>query len=414
MIMAADKISKEHSIAASKKIKEIRAQLTNDNWNEICAKYSEHTKTKDKGGELGIIKIGGSLGSPEFEEVAFALKNPGDISKPVKTAYGWHIIKFNSEVIIPPFKNQEKELINKVSKNGAIVEMGKIQFAEKIKTEYGFKETLSSIEKSKSIIDSSYLTRNWKYNKNDVNLSIALFKLGSKEYFVKDFFQYLENHRSWYVKKSVETVFSKDYENYKIKMVFAFEEANLPQKHPAYRHLVQEYRDGILLFDLMNKTIWKKSSSDTTALKNYYNMNKKSYQWNERATATIYHLYDTTKYTQLITQLNNGDSPTEKDFNGNSSLTLKIENKTIEKGSKNEDFKNLKWKKGIQETSKQDYKIIIVIEELIPSSDKEFKECKGQVISDYQEVMTNDWIKELKKKHNYTLHEDVLKSLAKN
>ena len=412
MILAADKISKEDSLTAVNKIFAIKSKLTAQNWDEMCLKFSDHTKTKTKGGSLGVIKIGGKLGSPEFENTAFSLKNPGDISNPIKTAYGWHIIKYNSEVTLPSYKEQEKELIAKVSKNGSIVEMGKLQFAEQIKKENRFKEQATTFEKSKTLLDSTYLTRNWSYDKTNPFLKLILFKISDKQYSINDFFEYLSNSRSWYDKKSLDAVFIKDYENFVVKKLFEYEENNLPIKYPNYRHLVQEYRDGILLFDLMNNTIWKKSGSDTTALQDFYKKNKEVYKWETRVKATVYYLYDTTKSSEISKILTNGETPTEEKFNANSSLTLNIKNLTIEKNDK--DFENLKFEKGIQELSMSDHKIFVVVEEVLPSSYKELNECKGQVISDYQVKLESDWINELKKKHDYTLHQKVLKSLATN
>lgn len=412
MILAADKINKEDSISAAKKIYEIKSKVTKENWNDICQKYSDHAKTKDKGGALGVIKVGGKLGSPEFEKVAFALKNVGDISDPVKSAYGWHIIKLNAKVAIPSYEDQEKELENKVSKNGAIVEMGRKQFAEKIKKENNFKENLGSLEEAKNLLDSTYLTNKWVYNENNLKLNLVLFSIGVKKYRVNDLFVYLKDYRSWYQKKGLETTFLKDYESYKTKSLFNYEESNLTEKHPSYRHLVQEYRDGILLFDLMNKTIWSKSASDTLAIQQFYKKNKDTYQWKDRAKAIVYYLYDTTKVKELRTSLAKGESPTEDSFNANSSLALKIKSMVIENNTKNKDFKGFKLEKGLQEFSRKDYKIFVVTEEIIPASYKKLNECKGQVISDYQVQLEKEWIEELKQTHSYKVHDDVLKELA--
>ncbi len=414
MILAADKISTEDSLAAVKKIKAIRSELNGNNWDEICKKFSEHAKSKDKGGQLGIIKVGGKLGSPEFENIAFSLKKTGDISQPVKTAYGWHIIKYNAEVSIPSYAEQEKELITKVSKNGAIVEMGKLQFAEKIKKENDFQENMAVLEKAKTIPNSTYLTKDWSYDKENPELESILFKISNVEYSVQDLLNYLEKSRSWYIKKSIESIFLKDYENFKIKKLFEFQENSLVSKYPNYKHLVQEYRDGILLFDLMNNTIWKKSASDTVALQNYFENNKDQYKWGNRAKSVVYYLYDTTKSDQLSKLLLKGETPTEEDFNANSSLTLKIKNITIEKGSNDEDFNNMKWETGIQEFTKSDYKIFINVAEVNLTSNKLLKESKGQVISDYQVQLESDWIGKLKKKHDYKMYDKVLKSLSTN
>ena len=414
MILAANGIARKDSLIAVEKIFAIKSELNLENWNEMCLKYSEHAKSKDKGGELGAIKIGGKLGSPEFEKVAFALKEPGDISAPIKTAYGWHIVKFNSEEKIPSFEEQQKELINKVSKNGAIVEMGKVQFAERIKKENKFKEFNSPFEKCKVIIDSTYLTRGWKYDENKPEMGLTLFKIRDKEYRVGMFFEYLNDSRSWYVKGNQDALFIRDYENYKLKMLFDYEEGNLSKKYPSYRHLVQEYRDGILLFDLMNKTIWKKSTSDSVALKNFYNEHIEDYQWSTRANSTVYYLYDTTKTVQLRKLLQVGDAPNDSLMNSSSSLSMKTKVVTIEKGKTDDEFNELKWEKRVQEFVKNDYRIFVVIDEVLPPVNKELNECKGQVISDYQIKLESDWIDELKEKHKFILHENVLKSLSVN
>jgi peptidyl-prolyl cis-trans isomerase SurA len=66
--------------------------------------------------------------------------------------------------------------------------------------------------------------------------------------------------------------------------VLQYEEDQLPEKYPEYKHLIQEYHDGILLFDLTDQMVWSKAVEDSAGLETYYADNKNNYRKSDNQT----------------------------------------------------------------------------------------------------------------------------------
>lgn len=82
---------------AKAEAEQIRSEILNGrDFGTAAAKYSDDKATADNGGELGEITRGQLV--PEFEEAVFALRK-GDLSEPVRTQYGYHLIQVTD--IIP-------------------------------------------------------------------------------------------------------------------------------------------------------------------------------------------------------------------------------------------------------------------------------------------------------------------------
>ena len=230
----------------------------------------------------------------------------------------------------------------------------------------------------------------------------------------QDFVKYLVDNQE---KGSVIDDLYEDFINLKLLEV---EESNLSKKYPEYKALLKEYRDGILLFDLTNKLVWGKAVEDTIGLNNFYESKKNEYLWNERVEASIYTCSSLAIakqvrkaiYRKQRNQIENSDII--KKINKDNSLNLKIESGKFEKGE-NKILDSLKWKKGISNDIKSEKNQIIIvhIESILPPSTKSLSEVKGKVISEYQNELDKNWIKDLRQKYKYSVNYDVLYSIIK-
>jgi len=191
-----------------------------------------------------------------------------------------------------------------------------------------------------------------------------------------------------------------------------YEKSRLDEEYPDFHSLMQEYKDGILLFDLTDKNVWSKAIQDTVGAKAFYEQNKNKYMWNERADASIYTCLNEKIAKEVKKMLKKGDS--EKDIlakiNKDSQLNLKIESQIYQK--KENPLVDANWKQGISDNTTNEKNIVFVdVHKIIKSEPKTYDEAKGLVTADYQTYLENQWVNKLKQKYTVNINKKVLSSI---
>ncbi|MDF2455250.1 MAG: putative peptidyl-prolyl cis-trans isomerase [Cytophagaceae bacterium] len=278
--------SAEDSLAAYRKIEEISKKLSaGEPWATLVKTFSEDQQSKAKNGELPWFSTGRMVAS--FEDAAFALKNPGDVSKPVLTPYGWHVIKLIERKGLAPFEELEPTLKQKVTRDSRS-ELNKKAFLDRIKKEDEFKENTANVNATMLLADSSLTKGTLKYNPEDPkNKKTILFTIKNDAYSRLDFYEFVKGKQRPRTDVSPIVYMGQLYNQYVEETLTKWEENHLAEKYVDYRMLVKEYRDGILLFQLMDQKVWSKAVEDTAGLRAFFNENRSKYQWKERSRATI-------------------------------------------------------------------------------------------------------------------------------
>ena len=396
----------QDSINAKNKIDEIYAKLKKgEKFEDLAAQFSDDKSTSRKGGELPWF---GSYRMPlEFETASFALNSNGDYSAPVKTRFGWHIIKRLDRRGVPKFEDVKNELKGKISKDSRSSQ-GRESLIAKLKTEYKFKEVPKSKEVFNHLIDSSYFQGKWTAAKAS-KLTGPMFYLADKPYTQADFAKYLEAHMTRRAAVDPGQIVYENYRSWVDETIINHEEAQLDKKYPEFRALMQEYRDGILLFDLMDRKVWSKAVKDTVGLKEFYEKNKENYLYDERADASVFSAASQKVSDEARKMLLKGKSDKEilEKLNKDSQLNLMIETKIFSKGENSMVDGN--WTPGISATKELDKKMTFVrVNKILKPSPKTLAEAKGAVTSDYQNYLEKTWVEALKKKYPVTINKDVL------
>ncbi len=401
---------------AKEKIDSIYNRLVaGENFVQLARKYSMDNKTAIKGGYLGFFGI--NKYDQVFEDQAFSLKNNNDFTKPFKTTLGWHIIKRMSKPGIKPYEQVRKNLISKINKNERF-EIARKALIEKIKKESGFKENTDVLKDFATKLDKSFYSFKWKAPEYKDTL---LFQLGNKKVMLKDFVKYIEKNqrKRLHLKKNspLEESLMNIYNSFVSDQCIKYEESHLEKKYPDFKFLMQEYTEGNLLFEVMEKEVWNKASSDTIGLKKFYEANIDNYQWKPRAELYTYTIHtDNNKLIKKILKYIKKRSHKKliKKFNKKKQLiTFKIDKPEIN----SKELKGMKFKEG--EMSEpffdKDKKIVTVkkISKIIPKSPKSLNEAKGYVIADYQEYLEKKWLEELQKEYPVVVNKQVFESLVK-
>lgn len=400
MVRATQGISAEDSIAARKKIYEIYEQLRKGaDWFEMANQYSDDIASKASGGALPWFGTGSMI--PEFENAAFSLSEEGKFSEPVKTAYGWHIIRLDDKKPLEPFEVLQPTLEMKVSKDSR-AELNKAALIKRLKQENDFRPNDEMITAATEDIDSSLVMGQWTYTAENQALNNTLFTIKDKAYTVKDFYDYITEKQRPQRNMTVAQYMQVLYEQFSEEQLIAYEEAHLPEKYNEYRMLLKEYRDGILLFELMDKKVWSKAVEDTAGLRNFYEQHLSNYQWGERAKARIYVTTSQQKLDSVKTKnLLNQDDLENKD------LALNVFKGEYEQ-SDLPVLSKISWAPGTYDTQYDNRYYYIVVEEILPPETKKLNEIRGQVISDYQNHLEKEWVSVLREKHEVQINDEVL------
>jgi len=239
------------------------------NFESLAKKYSEDKNTSFKGGRLNPFSSG-QLNSIEFENMAFSLNKPNEISSPVETKLGWHIIKLYSKNKLKPIGDMKSILSNKIKRSSRSSIISDSFYAILL-DRYNLNYENKNLEYFVSIINDS-----WEIPDN-IEKDNFLIKIYNKTYNFQDFATYIEENKSSIKTKSKEDiVFSlyKDFINNNLLEIYKY---NLEDENLDYKYILKEYKEGLLLFDLMQEKIWNVASSDSINIKEFYQSNKSKY-----------------------------------------------------------------------------------------------------------------------------------------
>ena len=389
--------------------KELIAQ-NGKNWNEMVKQYSDDKGTASRGGTLSNFTVSRIV--PEFIETCKSLEI-NQISKPVRTLYGYHIIKLLEKSGVGSFEKESANLTERVEKD---MRSKKSEEAvlNQIKNEYHFKANNKNLENFMATVDSSILRR--EYTPSDkVKPNAVLFSMDGVSTKVSDFISYIKEKQTLQKHVTPVTYAYQLYENFSNETVMDYADTHLEEKYPEFKSIIQEYKDGILLFDLMDKEVWSKAIRDTIGLQEFHSRNASKYMWGERAQATIINI---TRAESLPIVKNLLDSGTDLDslkgtIQRDSIKYVYIRTGFYQKGD-NQYVDKTEWKKGtINEiTSTIDQSTSIVcIRDIRKPEPKTLKESKGLVTSDYQTELENKWIQALHEKYPVKINEKILEKV---
>ncbi len=414
MIKLGANLSKQDSLLSKTKIEEIYNKLKQGaDFAELAQSYSDDKGSAKKGGELPPFGTGRMV--PEFENVSFGLINNGDISEPFLTRFGWHIVKKIDKKGLASFEDMKAELKTKVSKDSRSYK-SRVSLVNKIKAENDFNESPKNKKVFFTLIDSSFFEGKWDMEKAK-DLKEILFSLNDKKYSQADFANYLNSRQSKQIPVAIEGLISKMYESFVEESCIAFEESKLELKHPEFKALMQEYRDGILLFELTDQKVWSKAVKDTIGLEDFYSKNKNKFMWDQRLEANIYSCSNqevakkTRKLVEKAAKKRISSEDILKKINANSQLNLQIESGKFLK-TENENIDKISWVPGITQDIIKDNKIIFVdVLKIISPEPKTLKEAKGIVTAEYQNYLERQWIESLRSKYSIEVNKDVFSKI---
>ncbi|MFH0762135.1 MAG: peptidylprolyl isomerase [Bacteroidota bacterium] len=413
----------EEKAKIKEEIQNIYIQLRSGaDFNELARKYSDD-RTMAVRGDAGFW-ISPREKEPAFNEAAYALKNPGDLSEPVETSLGWFIIRLLDRKAPETFEQAKSSLYRQISRNPERAMKSESAVVDKLKKEYNFTVNQPNLEEFYRLVDPSIFEGRWDGNPALQKLG-DLFTLDGKTHSQSEFAAYLVLNMKESSVRTIAEYVDDQFDKFSRKKILEYEEQNLERKYPEFHDLYQEFHDGNLLFEITDKMVWSKAVQDSTGLKNFYTANLSKYNWPERLDAVIVYVKGFNKLDKMVEEFRSAlqkkckkgcDGVTIQNtlgevvgrYSGNS---FEIEDKLCSKGD-NWIIDQVKWKPGASEViSEQDTKIFVWINKVVAPSPKKLEDIKGQVTADFQDSLEKEWIKALREKYPVKVNQDVLSKI---
>ena len=383
-------------------------------FENIAKQFSEDKNTGVKGGQLKTFGPG-DLKAPKFENAAYSIKNEGEIIAPIQSAFGWHIIRLNEKFSIPSFEEQKDDIEKKV-KGGARALIVTQAINNKIIKKYGFKEGESYISYFNNYVNDSILSRKWTYSSIPLTENQILFTIGDHDVTYTDYAEYLRDNQKT-IKKyaNKESLLIDMYVRFKNETLKNYFKERLEVENKEYATIINDYRNGLLVYDVMNKNIWQIAKIDSTGLKNYYEKTKNNYNWKKRLDVDIYSSSDeiTTKQVQTLLMRGEESATIKKQINSDGKINI-ITVSDVFEIDQSELPEGLIPVKGVSDIKLNDgFYVVVNIKEVIEPTLKEFDEVRGTVISDFQTEIEKKWMQSLRDKYEVKINNKSLKKLKK-
>ena len=372
---------------------------------EMAKAESDDKATGIRGGALPWFGVHQTM--KEFEDVAFSL-GKDEISKPFRTAAGYHIVKVSDRAQLEPFEEKKEEIMRRLTRMGE-GNKGVEALVARLKQEYGFRLDTAGMASAKTTLECLGEIA------GDSTVSVKpqavgnLFVLAGKEYPAQGFVDWAEN-KSGQIDRLLE--------QYVSNQVLMYEDSRLEEKYPDFGHLMQEYRDGILLFEISNQKVWDKASKDEDGLARYYEDNKRDYAWNTpKFKGIVLHCVDSKTLKNAKKALKKQKWP-EEEWSGKLHETFNNDSVSVVQASKLRLFvegddpyvDKLVFKEGSFEPM-EGFPVTGVYGKLLKKGPESYKDVRGPVTADYQNYLEEEWVKTLRSKYKVEIDEEVLKTV---
>ena len=411
MLMKTD--DKELNKKNESRIQELYQKLQQgESFEQVAKQFSEDKSSASNGGKMAPFSSG-QLSSEEFENIAFSLSAENPLSAPFETAFGWHIVKFGQKNAPKSFEEVKTDLESKVSRDerSRLIQMS---VTEKLRNKYKIskdKKVYATIEKS---FKDDFYSGLWTSDAVKTPFDETVLSINSTTKSGRDFLNFIQKSQKTAIEiKPISNMVSVMFEQFTDEELNKYYNANLESEFPEFANVMDEYRDGLLLFDLMEKEIWEKSKADSIGLQSFYNQNKQKYQWNKRYDVLVVSSTKEEYIKKAQKMLKKGKSATEikEALNSGKEITVFDKEGLFEVGSTVLP-KNIQDKKGLTGITKEgDYYFISRVKDIIPAGQKSFEECEGKVINDYQQYLEENWVSDLKKEFTIKVNSEVFEQV---
>jgi peptidyl-prolyl cis-trans isomerase SurA len=384
-----------------------------EDFGAMARQYSDDHNSGEANGVLSWFGTGRMV--PEFESAAFGLKATGEVSQPVRTAYGWHLIKLIDKRGTGGFDKVSNDLKTKIL-NDERADIIKTSFIRKLKKQYSFDIFEDNLSVFQTLDSTVY---DGKINVPAGSLAEPVLVIQNRTFTGTEFKSFLEANPIS-AKMPVIDYIRQSFDRFVGNSFLSYEDQHLETKYDDFRNMVSEYHDGILLFDIMERQVWSQATRDSAGLGLFYQEQRNKPAWGKRADASIFTCKDM-QIAENVKKIISG-ARDKKIADGQmikmvcdsaaGAGCLSIDHRFFSKGD-NKFIDSVAWKRGCSGFTTVQGKIIFAyIWEIRKPETKSLDEVRGLVTADYQNYLEEKWIKSLKNKYNIVINQELLHKIA--
>jgi len=380
---------------------------------ELARKYSKDPGSANRGGDLGWFGRGVMVA--EFDSIAFALAD-GEVSRPFSTMFGYHIIKRNGHRGVPELDDKLREkILAAMSRDSRGNAPYKARMSQ-LRTKYNAGVNSRAMDEVKAII-----TSNGGYTPAAVEALHSLdmpvascdgVDISSGEVFaslpdqigaesdVENAMSFINQH----IDKAIDAAVTDCYRK------------ELASTNPDYANLVNEYRDGILLFDISNRNVWNRASQDTVGLEKHFVEHRDKYRWEQpKFKSYIIFARNDSVLNNAVLYADSLDSSNPSEFaremHKHFGSVVKVERVVAAKGENAyTDYLGFGGPRPSTD-SKNVWKVFEAYKGSVSEQPEEAADVRGAVLADYQAQLEKDWVASLQKKYKVKVNKKVFNKL---
>ncbi len=397
------------------KIKTIYQKLQQgEKFEDLANQFSDDKTSAQKGGVLGQI-ASGNLNSVAFEDASFSIKNIGEYTAPVETEFGWHIIKLLEKHPVKPFEEVKSDFENRIKRDERSKKIAE-SMNSKLEKKYKPVVDYKLLKKATELVTDEFYQEKFEIPNNIDAFNKTAITIQKKHISGIEFLNYIQAQQNAVQRvKPIEKLKETLVKDFVSSNLNSYYDENLENEFSEFRYVMDEYKEGLLLFDLMEKEIWQRASTDTLGLEAFYQKNKDKYQWNKRIDAVVASSVKQDFVEQTKKYFEQGKSVDfiKKELNKDAIVNIMIDEGYYEEGSSGLP-KEYTLEKGVSKVYKQgDYYYVILGKDIVPSSQKTLDEARGRVVSDYQIYLEENWLDALKKEFTYKVDNKTFNKVKK-
>jgi len=408
---------KEGSDSIKKRMKTVIDSLYREikngaDFGSVAQKASDDKSSAANGGILPWFGSGSMV--KEFEDAAFALKK-GDISQPILSPYGWHIIKLLDTKQLEPLTEKRAEIERRIQRDERANLIAQ-SFVDKLKVKYQFKNNEGAIAPFYTLAEK-YALKDSDFVNATEHMEGTMGAFADQTLTQCDFAFFL-NHYPDSRQTNKKALIDEKYMQFVNTALVNYKDDQLEKEYPDFGNLMREYHDGILLFNISNEKVWDKATRDTQGLEAFFRANKKNYTWSEpRFKGLIISCKNEAsraKVMEIIAKVPKDSIEGELTvrLNRDTVWVAKIEKGLFVRGD-NKAVDKFEFKTG-DFTPTKAFPIVFTYGKMLKTEPESYADVMGILTSDYQTYLENQWIKELRRKYPVIIDQKTLNSIKEN